>query len=437
MSRLSHLVPALAAPFALAAQDAQHLSDFYREARRASPRLAAATALADAARARVAPARRPPDPQLQLGLMNRNLPGFGPMAVLGMSQLQVMQMVPIGGKLALAGRVASASADAELARAADVWWDVRREVAMAWYDIYATDQGLGVERETLRLLRDIANTAESMYRVGDGRQADVLRARVEIARMVEDTLRMQAMRATMIARLNATLDRDPSSPVPSASLPRFPDSLSDRAWLDSLASAARPMIRAGLEQLNAAESAEQLARRELVPDLQVGVQYAQQRAFGADGMPAGGRAHMASVMVGASVPVFARSRQLQMRTEAAAMRQMAQAEVAAMRAATRGQLGETLATLERARRLAVLYRTEILPQAMAAVGSSLAAYRAGSVDFMTLLDNRMNVNRYQQELATLEAEQGKAWAELEMLVGRPLLASTSPASAPGATGGPR
>ena len=41
-------------------------------------------------------------------------------------------------------------------------------------------------------------------------------------------------------------------------------------------------------------------------------------------------------------------------------------------------------------------------------------------DFMTLLDNRMTVNTYRQELFALDAEQGKAWADLEMLVGHEL-----------------
>ena len=50
--------------------------------------------------------------------------------------------------------------------------------------------------------------------------------------------------------------------------------------------------------------------------------------------------------------------------------------------------------------------------------SSLAAYRTGSVDFMTVLDNRMTVNRYREELVALIAEEGRAWAELEMLTNR-------------------
>lgn len=43
---------------------------------------------------------------------------------------------------------------------------------------------------------------------------------------------------------------------------------------------------------------------------------------------------------------------------------------------------------------------------------------------MTLLDNRMTVNRYRQELATLESDEGKAWADLEMLTARVLVPIT-------------
>ena len=103
------------------------------------------------------------------------------------------------------------------------------------------------------------------------------------------------------------------------------------------------------------------------------------------------------------------------------MQRMAEADLAAMRATTRGQVSEAFANLSLARRLATLYRTTVIPQAEATVESSLAAYRVGSVDFMTLLDDRMTVNRYRQELFTLEADEGKAWAELEMLTGRELI----------------
>jgi outer membrane protein TolC len=107
-----------------------------------------------------------------------------------------------------------------------------------------------------------------------------------------------------------------------------------------------------------------------------------------------------------------------MREETVAMREMAEADLAAMRANTRAQVAEAYAGLTRARNLATLYRHTVLPQAEATASSALAAYRVGGVDFMTLLDNRMAVNRYRQELFRLEAEEGQSWAELEMLIGR-------------------
>jgi outer membrane protein TolC len=416
----------LAAPAAgaqRAAAEPLRLGELYARVEGANPRVATARALVSAAQARVPGARRPPDPQLQLGFMNYTLPGLAPMETLGMTQLQLMQMLPLGGKLGYAGRVAGARAAAQGERAREVVWELRSQTAMAFYDLYATDRRLDVERETLRLLRDIASTAQSMYRVGEGRQADVLRAEVGIARMAEDTLRMEAMRQTMIARLDALLDRDAPTESGTPALPRFPDSLPARAWLDSVAVGGRPMIRAGLEDVRAADASASLARRELIPDLQIGVQYGQQGATMTDpaGMTQRRTERMGSLMLGASIPIFARDRQLQMRTEASAMRAMAEAEVAAMRAETRGKIGEAYALLTRARNLARLYRTTVLPQAEATVASALSAYRVGSVDFMTLLDDQMAVNRYREELATLDADEGKAWADLELLSGRELL----------------
>jgi len=403
------------------------LGDVYDAVRSGSPRIAAADALAEAARARVPAAGLPPDPQLQLGWMNYSLPNLAPMERVGMTQIQVMQMLPLGGKLGLSKGIARSEASARQNRAGEIWWETRARGAMLFYELHEIDQSLAVMRETLRLLSDIRKTAEAMYRVGEGRQTDVLRAQVEIARMTEDTLRMHAMRQGMVARLNALLDREPDADVATPELPVFPTNVPPLDSLRQVAYATRPMLRAAADDLHASEQMSRLARRELLPDLQVGIQYGQAGAtmtsVGTDGMPMSERKteRMGSLMIGASVPIFAGSRQAKMREEADAMQQMASADLASMRADTRATLGEAYAGLMRARNLARLYRTTILPQAEATVASALSAYRVGSVDFMTLLDNRMAVNKYRQELYALEADEGAAWAELEMAIGGELL----------------
>ena len=395
----------------LHAQSATSLADVYAAVEK-SPRIAAAAGNARAADLRVAVAGKWPDPEVQLGLMNYALPSLAPMSVVGMRQFQVMQMLPLGGKLSLNRAVAAARASAATARSLDDAWQVRTEASMAFYELWASDRNLEVDRQTLRLLEDIEKTAAAMYRVGEGRQTDVLKAQVEIARMAEDTVRMRGMREEMHANLAALASWSDSAAV-TPRLPRFPDTLPSAESLQALA-AARPMLRAALSEVAAAIAAEKLARKEIWPDLQLGLQIAQ----GRDEM---GPQRMASLMMGASLPVFARSRQLPMRQEAAAMRGMAEAELSAMRADTRARVTIARAALARARNLAALYRRTVLPQAEAAVASAFAAYRAGRVDFMTLLDAQMTVNKYRKQLNTLVADEGKAWAELEMLSGNRLV----------------
>lgn len=389
------------------------LGDFLAAVNDSNPRVAAARAIADAAERRIPGSKLPPDPQVQLGFMNYRVPGLGPMETLGMTQLQVMQMLPTGAKLRHAGTIVAERAAAQRERAGDVLWDTRNRVAMAYYELYGAQQSLAVAVATKRVLEDIARLAATMYEVGEGRQADVLRARVEVDRMVEDITRMEAMRTASGAKLNALLDR-PGSIIEAVSLPVFPVTVPSLDSLAALAIAGRPMVRAGIHDVQAADASLKLARSEVWPDVVLGLQYAQR---GSDM----GTERMGSLMIGVTLPVFADRRQRLMREEAGAMRDAMEAELRIMRAETRARVVELHASLDRARRLSRLYATSVLPQAEAAAASAVAAYRVARVDFMTLLDDRMTVNAYRQQFIALQAEEGRLWAELEMLIGRELI----------------
>ena len=401
--------------------DTLRLATIYARADSASPRLIIARAEARAAEARVAGTARPPDPMLQLAVMNRALPGLAPMPYTGMTQLQLTQMLPVAGQLGLAKKFAAARAGAAGDRVIETRRDARARAAMTFYELYAATQSIRVATETRELLRDLDRAVQTMYSVGRGRQADVLRAQVEVARMTEVIIRMRTMRTILLARLEAELGgpvADSSTPI---ARPRFPSALPSLDTLVEHAAADRGMVRAARNDLRAAGASARLAQRSIWPDVELGLQFAWQ------GNGAGGTDYMGGLMIGASVPVFAGSRQLRMREETVAMQQAAAAEVREALADTRARLTQAYAEVERARRLDALYRATILPQAEAALGASLAAYRTGSVDFMTLVENQMIVNRYRQELFALEAEQGTAIADLEMLTGEQLVDAASTA----------
>ena len=395
------------------------LIEVYEMARAQNPMLRAAGARAEAVETREASAGLPPDPTLQVGVMNFSLWDFETDMPNSMApSIQAMQMVPFPGKLGLNEEIAQQSTAMARAGADERWWEVRVMAARAFFGIYEVDRKLEVMRETLALLEDFQQVARAMYAAGTGRQSDVLRANVEVARMDAEIERMVAMRKVAASRLNAVLNRPAETPVPRTVLPTLPATWPDQATLRAWAEDTRPLLeqsRTGVEQ---AETRQQLARKQIWPDFSVGLQYGQRDAG------AMGTARMGSAMIGFSVPIFAGSRQMRLRDEAAAMEAMAEAQLVSTRSQVDASLGELQAELERARTLLELYRFEVLPQADANVESSFSSYRVGDVDFMTLVDAQMTANRYETEYHALVADYGRAVSELEMTVGRELPVTT-------------
>jgi outer membrane protein TolC len=129
---------------------------------------------------------------------------------------------------------------------------------------------------------------------------------------------------------------------------------------------------------------------------------------------------MGGASVGFSIPLYAGRRQKKTRDEAAALESVARARFDQSFAMVDAQIGAVLADLNKARTLIRLYREEILSQARATVESSLSSYRVGAVDFLTLLDAQMALNRFEGEYFSLVAAYGRDIAALEKTIGRAL-----------------
>ncbi len=377
-----------------------------------NPRLRAALHQVQASRAMEPEAGTLPDPMFEVGVMNLALPEFSADMPASMApSFQLTQHFPLAGKRGLRQVMAGQATKALQAGSQETWWQVRREASGAFFTLYQVDRQIEVMSETLDLLRDFETVARSLYAAGSGRQADVLRATVEVARMDAEIQRMQAMRKAGAASLNALLDRPADTPVPTPSLPALPLGVPELQTLTQWAQETRPRLLAmslGVEQ---AETMEELAKRSIWPDITVGIQYGL-------GRMAGDYKSMGGAMVGFGLPIHAGKRQYAARDEALAMRLSAEAGLEDARAEIGAEIAMEVAELDRSRSLLALYREDILPQARATVESALNAYRAGTVDFMTLVDAQMAVNRFQGEYFALVSSYGTSLAALEMTIGR-------------------
>ncbi len=392
--------------------DSLTLAEVLTLARKDNARVQAALHQVEASVAREPGAGTLPDPVLQVGVMNLALPELSATMPASMApSLQLTQRFPLAGKLGLREALAGQGTAVREASAEEVWWEVRTEVATTFFHLYQTDRQVEVLNHTLALLRDFETVARSLYSAGVGQQTDVLRSTVEVARLDADVQRMVAVRKGSAAKLNALLNRPSGTPVPSPALPSLPREIPSFEILWSWAADTRPLLTGMRLEVARAETRSELAEKAIWPDVSFGLQYGLGR-MGGDYKSMGG------AMVGFSLPLHAGKRQFRARDEALAQKRSAEAVLQGALANVEARIAISLADLDQDRTLLSLYREEILPQARATVESALSSYRVGAVDFLTLIDAQMAVNRFQGEYFALISSYGTALTELEMTIGR-------------------
>jgi cobalt-zinc-cadmium efflux system outer membrane protein len=432
------------------AQTSSSLESFLARADSANPSLQAARDRVTAAAARVGPAAAWADPMIVAGIENLPLGnengasagGHGsagpslPGDPMTMKMIGVSQTVPYPGKLSLRRRAAERDVDAARASADASRLAIARDVRAAFFELAYIDRALAIVERNRTVLGDVIQVTEAHYASGTGGQQDVLKARVEAARLGETASALLEKRRATSAELNATLNRDDTTPIPSVSIPerivqaaipadpnrirfaaqtlgaRTMDSpIPPLAELQDLAARQNPTLRENEANLAAQAARMELARKGSRPDFDVSVQYGQRNQ----------RPDMITAEVSIPLPIHKRARQDQelaeARAELAAMESDRRAKINSVRA----QVARLVSELERGRTQLAIYTKAILPQGGAAATAALASYQSGKTDLLTVLDNQNTLFTYETEYYRSLSDFAKDLAELEQVVGSEIL----------------
>ena len=406
------------APPAYATYGDARLDALIAEALDRSPRVREARALWQAARHRPPQAAALPDPMLMVTQHARSPETrVGPQTTM----LSVTQQFPGFGKRDLRGRVAAKAAEVhgEVLRAQRA--EVVRLVKHAYYDLGYVDRALTISREEEELLRHSEVLARSRYAQGFGQQGDVIRFQTEITRALHRREDLRRQRVDAEAALNALLDRGAATPVPPVALGARPGTVFDGDALAAAGRRERPEVRAAARRIEGAEQAVALARRQRRPDFSVGVAWGnvlgRRDPAGRAARPASDGKDVYSVMVGVSLPLFRDAKY------EAGVREAAERSAAA-RAAHRTTVNETERAvrstgfrLESIERQLALFENALLPQAEQSLIATEAAYAAGGVGVLDLLDSQRVLLDVRFGLVRLDVDYLKALADLERSVG--------------------
>ncbi|HEX9813498.1 MAG TPA: TolC family protein, partial [Myxococcota bacterium] len=223
-------------------------------ARHSNPSIAADEAAAAAAAHRVSPAGDLEDPRFSYEAANIPVGNFDfnstPMSG---NQLSLMQKFPFPGVLSNREKAARAGAAAAGEELEDQRLRVAAAVESRWAELGFAQRALEITDANLGLLRQLTEIAETKYSVGSGLQQDVLRAQVELTRLLEERLRrIEAIRAAE-SRLAAVLDLPLHTVFPSMGELRDDSALPEIADLLGPLDETSPLLRALAERVEEAE----------------------------------------------------------------------------------------------------------------------------------------------------------------------------------------
>jgi cobalt-zinc-cadmium efflux system outer membrane protein len=410
----------LAGSVPLAAQEQSglpaDLKALIAEAIQANPAIKEKAQITTAAKEAVRPAGALDNPEVSLGLLNLPVDTFAlnQVDMTNAPQIAVRQKFPFPGKRRLRSELAEEQSRSDDFSHQDKINEIRSRVIQGYWSLALAYASYDITQKDKQLWQQVVEVAETRYAVGQGMQADVLQAQVELGNYLDRLFQWQQRQESISADLNALRSKPPGTAIarPQPLKPR-PQTLN----LDNLLALAaeQPQLQALKSQVAKQEKAVQLARKDFLPDFGVGVAYGFR-----ENKPTVTRPDFFSTTLSLDIPIWWKAKQKPKLREQKAREAAAQNAYQAYWDRAAAAIKDRYVTLQRLSQQIQLYGQGIIPQAHQAAEASLAAYRTGTLDFARLTQNYIAMYGAELKLQEYLKEYEGTWAELEWLVGQEL-----------------
>jgi len=359
-----------------------------------------------------------PDPTMSLNAMNLPVDTFSA-AQENMTQLQfgLSQALPFPGKRGLRERAAGFEAQAAEFDTAEFELKLLLHVRMIWWNLFYLDRAIEIVRRNQELLRQLVKIAETKYKVGRGLQQDVLLAQLELSKLLDVEISLNATAKREAAGLNALLNRpaDTSVQLPAQVDETLPQ-VAAETELARIARSSRPLLARYAKHIEAAETRVDLAEKDFYPDFKLGAAYGLRS--GINPMNGQSRPDFASAMLSLNLPIYSGSKQDRKVDQRKAELVRSEFTLADAKAGVLAEVSQALADYQQARNQAQLFKTGIIPLANQTVASMLAGYQVNKVDFLNLVRAQVALYNFETQFWQAIASANQSLARLTAAVGK-------------------
>jgi cobalt-zinc-cadmium resistance protein CzcA len=257
------------------------------------------------------------------------------------------------------------------------------QIKSAYFKMQAIQEQCTLARQNLALAEDFLKTAEIKYSAGEATHLERLTAKVQFTEAQNDLdIETNHLAAASVELANAMgFGRDHHVPFqPADSLVFVPYQLSFKNLLDSAIS-INPVLAAEKLRMQAFSIDKNVAWFNLLPS--INLSYFRQTRDGNNGFY--------GVSVGASLPLWCMFDHRGKIQEASANVAGAQAEYSAAQNKLYARLKRSFADFQNEEKRAILYRSDLLPQALEIYRTALKSYEAGEVTYIEFVQAKQTL----------------------------------------------
>ena len=332
-------------------------------------------------------------------------------------QTSIKQSYPFPGALSLKANIAEQEVRIAKEKYEIAIRDTVTQLKETFYEWVYLPKAIQITKEHLQLLQELEAVASVHFRTGKGGFNDIIKAQIKISKLKDDLINLEEEKAVVEAKLAWFFNIGSPFPVepPGSKTLHFIGLPAPE--LITAAFKHQQELKLLFEEIRKSKMAIELAEKKYYPDLTPGFTYFENRKGNRVGNVKSSESFDTSPDTKPKLWFGENDAYIR---EAKLNYQSLLKKLEHKKEELRFKVKKFLYELDKAERAVVLYKKSLLPLAQKALEISVAEYKTGKTDFLSLLDAETTLLNFGIDYQMALKNHGQNTARLEQLIGRQL-----------------
>ncbi|MBU0478208.1 TolC family protein [bacterium] len=327
------------------------------------------------------------------------------------------QKIPFPGKLSLKAKVQSKHVDMFREKYEATKREVIKNIKLVYYDIFWVDKAIQITEEEKTILESLERVAQRKYESDIVPQQDVIKAQVELSKLINKLFLLKQNRKSLEAKMNSILNRPKGTELRRIDTVKPIEFKYKLDELHQIAKSSKQELLIANLDVERAEHEKSLVRLDRFPDFTFGFDYIQVGNGHTSVSNDGQDAWMGTVSV--NIPIWFGKLRYQLKEKEVKLA-ASKKNYQNIENSVTYEIEDVYFKITTYKDIILLYKTALMPQTEQSFEAARTGYETGRVDFLNWLDAERALLQTRLAYYKVIVDYQKSIAFLERVVGKNL-----------------